>query len=139
MGNIEVYHGTGHRALPDFESREDLFGMFYNGDPASSGILTNRKDFATAFAIGAEIAGRGKALVLTFSIPEEVLKLTEPETNGIAYYYTENWVDPTELPRRYLAHIGLTIDTAIQQFAAKEISFYRVSHTYMKTLSFAER
>jgi hypothetical protein len=136
MGKIEVYHGTGHRATPYFDEGEHLYGMFFVGDPASSGILTNDLKFATAFAVGAEVAGRGSALILKYSIPDCVLKLTEPPNNNIAYYYTEDWVEPTELPRIYLRALGITIADAIERHAANEIAFYRVHSQYLTGMSF---
>ncbi len=139
MANIEVHHGTGKSALRDIFRWSNVYGLYYVHGAGSSSVLTNSLASATVWASGAEIAGNGSGVVLTFSIPERILKTTDAKRDPIKYYYTKDWVnDPGELPKSYLAMINMSVEEAIRRVATKQNRFYRVPMSFFTRYAFAK-
>lgn len=129
----EVFHGTGMRTLSVIDNGEDLYGMYFPRRQKSSASLTNTLSFAMVYALRAEEVGRGDGIVLTYTMPENLLIPDGSRLGSVVYYYMKDWVDPENVARGYLSLMGITIEEAKRQVVKGDVMFYRIPTSYFQS------
>jgi hypothetical protein len=141
MSDVEiatVFHGTGSNRMPDIKAGENLYGRSYRHISTLSGTLANKSEVSIRIALIAQKLGYGKATVLVYEVPIQLLRIAGGEEHSSHYYMTVDWVSPDILPDAYFAAIHVERDIVMERLANRFDRFYQVRSDYLRNVFFPE-